>query len=172
MEQKIAKHVEFVKEVFGFYSEDINEKSSWVDILAAYRFEYAIIDKLRKSAMCGYVVSSVALDNESRVALEERPYASDLKSMWRDSVIWPVGGNWLTIMPNGDKIFVDFYPKATQKTEEFKQMTLIDITIVTSLPVCYKGETLPFVAGYHQNTRAINVHYEDELPAQCRAWVL
>lgn len=154
--EEIKKRVTAWKKVFTEGRDDLNENSSWKDILLT--LDLSLKENIALVARCSRDCGGFTPDEKK--LLKQLPYYDEIIDLLRELLNGNYGNFFSSELPCGDAIYFLRYPK---QDEPQREVTLIEVTIVLQEPFKCDLDVYTFISGY-KRTKNVIINYADEVP--------
>lgn len=161
MKEKINEKVKAWKKVFTQEFDELDENSSWKDILLKLNLSADESADLVKKALdvCGGFTS------EERTNLYDLPHYADTLAIVKKH-LWDGYGRIASVaFTEGDKAYFLIYPKEKQNNAKKNVATLIEAVIVMKNPPKFDMDVYTFLPGM-VGARNLVVRYDSQVPQE------
>ncbi len=138
MQQKVKERIRAWKRFYASQTTDVDENSSWVDILLKLNLSFPECISLGKLAI--HTCSPFSF--EELLYLGQLPYYNEVKELLAELPNKDFGNCFASKMPHGDDIYFVRYPKVedVQKGDNLQQVPIVMATVVYHRPVDFDEE--------------------------------
>ncbi|MBO6281960.1 MAG: hypothetical protein J6N49_05475 [Alphaproteobacteria bacterium] len=165
MKQQIIRRIKQWKRFYAAHTTEVDENSTWKDILLKLNLSYTDSILLGKQA----VNKCEPFDFEELLYLGRLPYYQEIKNLMASMLNTDFGDYFLSRLPNGDDVYFVRYPSLTdtELTDNLYEVPIVVATVVYHHPVDFDEDIYIWCGKnylYENICKHLIIRYADKKP--------